>query len=726
MKMDKEREITKSEISSLSESIWKKIPNTNFMKILLTNIIENVNFLVNIYIGIFVIIRHDYGERNFIYGLGLLILPFMINFLITLNESFYKTELVQSNGKYNLIKMIVLVCLLQHLPFLLFLMTMCGLDFQENHTRRLTNVNLRRSIIYSSLNNIALLFLILRGVITWDNKTCLVDELGRSACIIYPVILTIVNGISITVIHLHKIHGLDTYSTPIALIVIIYRTISFSLIISFLDFWSIIPIVIIILICNVITINSENQNNSKREKDEVDGDTGLVWDGDEWVGLQTPIDLNLSKIVIKDKLSNTGQNCPIISTIINVFCFSNYKTKSFTLVNFLIMIILLVMMYLVNINLNFNYEYNILDNSSFNLLCSLLLFFDIIVVILGVADRFLKSLCNNVFLAITLCLVIINILPFTLFLNKHLTQVFRVYFFTITNTNNTNQITLLEEGIYAGANFDGSNIIHLFQADQIKFNPKYLSKKKTLVFCDALKYCTNKNHNLNFVINNGANNVRSSSPKIFLHKNQVYLNQDFDVKKVLKMANSSNILYITFNEPNENIFSTILMCSNERNIKTKPIIDNFDRCDSTYLKNGKVFQTKCISMNDKHFKVEVQCKTINSNFKLILNSSNVPKHNFSFLNGMSNDLCCLNNSHSVSFYGNCEKYKNLSFLKSNSLFYIKANSCLKHRFLQHLAFLELSPKCFVHISYFTKCYNLKIFDYNCEVDLLSCRKIVVE
>ena len=322
-KMNKEVENTESEKNSISESCWKTIPSTNFMKILLVNIIENVFFSINICIGIFVIISHYYSERTFIYALGLLILPFMINILIAINECFYKTEIVQTNGKYEWMKIILTMLFLQHLYFLSFMTTMCGLDFQENLTRRLTIVNSIRTIIYSCSNNIALVFLLLRGVITLDNRTCLVDDLGRSACIIYPVVLIIVIGILVTVIHVHKIYGLDTFSMPITLIVIIYRTIAFSLIISYLDFWSIIPIVIIFLSGMMITIKSKNYNKNT-ERDEIDGVTGLVWDGDEWVGLQTSIDSNLTKTVLKDKLGNEEKMSPVISTIIYVFCYLNY------------------------------------------------------------------------------------------------------------------------------------------------------------------------------------------------------------------------------------------------------------------------------------------------------------------------------------------------------------------------------------------------------------------
>ena len=387
-KMNKEANTVNSEKNSISESCLKTLPSTNFMKMLLVNIIENVFFSINICIGIFVIISHEYSERTFIYALGLLILPFMINILIAINECFYKTELVQTNQKYERMKIILTMLLLQHLPLLLLLVTMCGLDFQENYTRRLTIVNSRRSIIYSCSNNITLVFLLLRGVITLDNRTCLVDDLGRSACIIYPVVLIIVIGILVTVIHLHKILSLDTFSMPITLIVIIYRTIAFSLIISYLDFWSIIPIVIIYLSGMMITIKSEKQG-SNNEKDEIDGAKGLVWDGDEWIGLQTSIESNLTKTVYNVKPFNNTKFSSAIEAIINSFCHLKYETQLFYPVDILIITVLLVIMYLVNISENFNYEYNILENSSFNLLCFMLLFFGIIKVVLSKMNIFL-------------------------------------------------------------------------------------------------------------------------------------------------------------------------------------------------------------------------------------------------------------------------------------------------------------------------------------------------
>ncbi len=712
--MDKESENSKSEMNLLSESCWKAIPSTNFMKILLVNIIESIFVLTNICIGIFLINRHDYSERAFIYALGLLILPFMINLLITLNESFYKTELAKSNGKYDLMKIIVLLFLLQHLSFLLFIMTMCGIKFHENYTRRLTKVNLRRSIIYSSINNNVLLFLILRGVITWDNRTCLVDDLGRSACIIYPVIITIVIGMSITVIYLHKMQNLESYLFPISLTVIIYRTISFSLIISYLDFWSIIPIVLIFLCGMIFTTKSKNIDTIK-ERDELDGATGLVWDGDEWIGLQTSIDLNFTKTVITNKTCYNEEMSPLMSSIIHIFCVFNNKTKLFTLIDLLIITVLIVIVYLVNISLNFNYEYNILDNSSFCLLCSMLSLFGFINIVITIyVERYLKSLCSNVIVIIS-CLVITSCIPLSLILNKHLSPISKVYFFSITNTSNISYVSVLEEDVDAFS--ENSDLIQSFQIYQIKINPNYLTKKKSLIFCDELRYCSQENDNLNFVISNADNNIRSSSPKIFPHKNMFYLHKDFKLENVARMANNSNLLYVSQNPPNPNILSTLISCSNEKSINIDR--SHNDYCDLTYLESGKVYQIKCILMGDQNFKVKVECKSLNLDFQLISNNSVMPKFNFTFSNGLKNSLCCLNDSHSLSFYGNCNIDKSLNSGKTYPSLYLKANSCFKQSLLQYWSFLNQTQICIVQFSYFSSCYYPKVFNI-CESHLFPC------
>ena len=186
------------------------IPSLNFLKILLLHVVENLFFILNIGISIFVIMRYDTSERSFYYGLMHLLLPFIINLLFLINECHYKTELVTNNEKYILSKCFLILVILQHLPFSLFLMAMCHVDIKESYKQRLIKVNSAKNLIYACLNNIAMIFLILRNIVSWDSKTCLIDELGRTACIIYPVIIAYIFGILITIINSHNLKTIIT------------------------------------------------------------------------------------------------------------------------------------------------------------------------------------------------------------------------------------------------------------------------------------------------------------------------------------------------------------------------------------------------------------------------------------------------------------------------------------------------------------------------------------
>ena len=72
-----------------------------------------------------------------------------------------------------------------------------------------------------------------------------------------------------------------------SVILAVYRPIAIGLTMSYLDYWSVIPIVILFLSSYVIITQSDTKIH--KDNDEIDGFTGLVWDGDEWIGLETSV-----------------------------------------------------------------------------------------------------------------------------------------------------------------------------------------------------------------------------------------------------------------------------------------------------------------------------------------------------------------------------------------------------------------------------------------------------
>ncbi len=348
-----------------SKSCFETIPSTNFMKILICHIIENTLLVINYIVAIFIVTKHNSCERPFYYGGALLILPFIVNLSILLNEWYYKTDLVVTSGRYNWIKFILILIFIPHISFLLFLITMCGFDITEYYQRRITYVNMTHKIIYTFLNNVSLIFLLVRGVITLDSKTCFVDELGRSACIIYPVIFSIIVGLFVIMTNIQKLTSNRFSAVTMALIVTCYRTIGISFMITYLDFWSMIPL-FMMLTSNLMIKLYQDDGEEEKDNDEIDAATGLVWDGDEWVGLQTStniIDNEKSDNREKDK-SNQKVNI-IIKNLLNSFIPIYSEISIITDLSILVFICILY--YLININENFNYEETILNNHNFNL-----------------------------------------------------------------------------------------------------------------------------------------------------------------------------------------------------------------------------------------------------------------------------------------------------------------------------------------------------------------------
>ena len=350
---------------SFGESCLKTIPSTNFMKILLYHIIQNTIFMINIGIAIFIVINHHTSEKPFYYGLALLILPFIMNLFILSNECYYKTDLVATSGRYKLKKCIVIITLFQHMPIMIFLLSICGLNIKENFTKRIMMINSTQSSIYICFNNIVLIFLLMRGDVSLDNKTCFVDDLGRTICIIYPVIVsTIIGFMFIITTNIQKLTSNKYFLIPMLLVVTCYRTIGISFIITYLDFWSIIPLLIIFATNTMIKLYREFPED--KDNDEIDAATGLVWDGDVWVGLQASSNA-------LDTTNNSNKQARKANDDINILI----RTLEHTITPILseiaiitdscLLITIISTSYLVNIDENFNYEENMLNNHSFNL-----------------------------------------------------------------------------------------------------------------------------------------------------------------------------------------------------------------------------------------------------------------------------------------------------------------------------------------------------------------------
>ena len=713
-----ENKSQKSSDKSFSISCLKTIPSTNFMKILLLHIIENTLLVINNIIAIFIVINYDSSEKSFYYGLALLNLPFMINLLILLNECYYKTDLVETCGRYKWMKCILIITLLPNIPFSLFLITLCGFDINKNYQQRIMHASLMFKIINASLNNVTLIFLLIRGVITINSETCFVDELGRSACILYPVIISIIVGYFVIMTNVLKLTSIRYYLVPILLIVTCYRTIGISLIITYFDYWSIIPLLIIFSL-NILAETYREDENKEIDNDEIDAATGLVWDGDEWVGLQTSTNImDKEKNVKRDIEQSSNKVNIIIKNLLNSFT-PVYSDVSL-ITDISILVVLSVLYYLININENFNYEETILKNHNFNLTIMLISNAGIISFTFHVSKYF-KQFCSKVISIVSICTLFL-ILTLTIIISFVGVHQKNLSFFIIEKNNNTNDVFFLHLPIDDQHNFDKLDIFMSFDKNQIIFDSNVIPSKHDLVFCSQWKFCKRENARIVLYYQGTNQNLRSSSPVKLPSANIIYLNRDFKIEHIHKLINKSETLFLTKSFPDNKMLLNALSCTHDKNI----FIDNHDKivkCDTKYLFHGKIYQNICLRINNVLQTITIKCKTVENNFELLKNvSHSLSQREIKFSNGFSNSYCCLNETHSLTFYGSCNTKSLIKGINLNFKEFIRNRIC-STRLLQYSSFADYTNDCLFQISYFTRCYE-DVVNADCGYQTFSCDKIL--
>merc|ERR1712242_690514 len=95
---------------------------------------------------------------------------------------------------------------------------------------------------------IMILFMVLRGLINIDTNACIVDQLGRSACMIYPICISWCTAFILNILSYLEYHENDSSVILPHVILLIFKTLSTTLMVNYLDYWSIIPIICVIAI----------------------------------------------------------------------------------------------------------------------------------------------------------------------------------------------------------------------------------------------------------------------------------------------------------------------------------------------------------------------------------------------------------------------------------------------------------------------------------------------
>ena len=125
------------------------------------------------------------------------------------------------------------------------------------------------------------IFLLIRGDLSLEYKSCFEDKLGRSACSGFLVIITFILALLLLLSAVYEICD-DSSQLVKNVISTIFRTVVTSLIINYLDYWSAIPITIIFTIEYLFIFNNKSKILNQDETDS----SAKLWNGTEWIYLQ--------------------------------------------------------------------------------------------------------------------------------------------------------------------------------------------------------------------------------------------------------------------------------------------------------------------------------------------------------------------------------------------------------------------------------------------------------
>ena len=700
----------------------KSISRLTFLRILILDIIFTAVFvLTNILLGLYLIIGKGGSIQleTWNYGILVLIIPWLPSILLIPHEFYYKTELVkplQSRMKIVLILAgFLLFPLLQVFIYSYYL----NKKIHSKCMRRLDKVRNINHLLHSSLNLILLTFVTIRGqLLPGDDSSCIIDNLGRSACLLSPILLYTIISVLILLrssISLNSVKSPDTglvkymeegiVNIPYLVSVIIFRIVSYGYMFSYIDYWSIIPMVTILLVHIIIQgylylfEEEERMKISDYEEDDVDAAPyTLVWNGTEWSC--DGLDLKKKKQQGIESQNSLEDISPvllgIVSTILNISAGRKKRSICWSLFysyigNIMILSVIIAIYILVNYTESFQHESTVLDNEHFNKLSIFLLFLGLcspLYLLLKKKNCIQNSLhCLCLFLMITGILGVPIIYVFLSPWNIHARE---LNLFTIISSENGSSVNIHASIKYPDVLEDRYRYSELYWdttcSDTMIQDKRLLFINKSSSVCQDL---LSKNNITVPILTVGEyNQYRSSSPD---YRDYYIPNKDFIIlqSQVLK----SGTLYLSSTSPTPEHIKEYLSCSGSDIVEIidNEYIDNNQCSDRKTLNtDNEITETHCVSINGVQTKINIKCTMLNSNVKFVKkNLELLPKHK----------ACCYNTSHSLEYFGQCES-RNVPVITSFNNVYV-FGSC--RMIFQTFTSYYYTNSCVITLSFLTLC-----------------------
>ena len=342
-------------------------------------VLESVFIFLNLLLGSLLLLENTTGSPKFWYAVLILVLPWIPSIFLV-NRKILNQILPEKNAIFKLIGITIFFILFPIISILIHLLVLLGKVKNPAIVKNLLKLTHIKVLLHTSIFCIVIVFVTIRGMLKFDN-TCIVDDLGRSACIIYPAGITFILSFILNIKSSCDYSGTDNlikYTTNL-----IFRITSYAVTVSYLDYWSNIPILLMFLVTIALSYNSKGKSDN--DEDDIDAKYGLMWVANEWVLVQ-PEQENCQNNM--STFNNIKYSDNFIVKIILQMILPQDKSIAIIL-NFILVLVLLIIMYLINCDIMFNYEFSILNNKVFNYLM-------ISMLIAGLLSNILNWFCNKI------------------------------------------------------------------------------------------------------------------------------------------------------------------------------------------------------------------------------------------------------------------------------------------------------------------------------------------
>ena len=662
------------------------------------------------------------------YGIWILLTLWAPSIIIIPHELYYKSCLTGTNTAAILIFGVFFFPIIP----IIIAIRISNTRINQKYAHRFLLVQDYRQIITSCMNIIIVILTVFRGIIKFEEEKCLTEELGGPRCVSPLMVIFAVLSAFILIFSCSSLSmkqkplnsGRRDVSSEILYLIflildVVTSVLSIAFIINYIEYLTIIPTMFIIVVSVIIysvqsdiqTVESEVMLNGLKKNNAP---AALIWNGHDWISkheesshnaefenFHTVSDENIS-VIIKGMWSLlVHQPIRRKRNIINCNIFLCYvKNLIFTLS-------IIIVYLLVSLSKDFTYHENILRFETFSVIFKIILCMSSLCPLLLL---FKKKELNK-----TNIVVLVTILALTMFLfalssniNETGTKQTEMFFVSIQSKNKYHEVNVHNIVNLKDHEFSSQYDIKEIYWD-LKCNVTVLPHHSLFFVDTTKKLCKTLikgiNKSVPIISVKKENLLRSSSPM----SNNILL-QPFQV--LYKEVHSANKMLVFDVKPIPMELKQYLSCSNSNNISIMNNVHALYHSNSTYnikyLFHGRVTELHTIKMHNAFLNIQVECKAVNNPVNFFINNKILSPHKFQGHKGKMFNSCCINATHFLEAFGDCN---NTKFFSENLQIY-PFGRCSELNLQKFIAF-EYKVQCLKIIKFAKPCDTFDNYIKSC-------------